>query len=97
MTRVAESSTVLMPCRKIAQCEPSILSRFRRRYFDRVGGIQMPVSREMWETLDPIAQDLTKHMLTWGEAPVRDSLAAGDEREGMGEGFERKEAGAARL
>ena len=57
----------------------------------------MPVSREMWETLDPIAQDLTKHMLTWGEAPMRDSLAAGDEREGMAEGFGRKEAGAARL
>ena len=57
----------------------------------------MPVSREMWETLDPIAQDLTKHMLTWGEAPVRDSLAVGDEREGMAEGFERREAGAARL
>ena len=82
---------------KVALRTKPILSRSRRRYFDRVGGIQMPVSREMWETLDPIAQDLTKHMLTWSEAPMRDSLAAGDEREGMAEGFERREAGAARL
>ena len=57
-------------------------------FIDRSGGIQLPVSREVWTTLDPIAQDLTRHMLEWGEAPRRDNLAQGDERAGMGPGFE---------
>lgn len=57
-------------------------------FIDRSGGIQLPVSREVWTTLEPIAQDLTRHMLEWGEAPRRDNLAQGDERAGMGPGFE---------
>ena len=57
-------------------------------FFGRSGGIQRPVSRGVWATLEPIAQELTKHMLEWGDAPVRDSLAPGDERAGMGPGFD---------
>ena len=57
-------------------------------FIDRSGGIQLPVSREVWTTLDPIAQDLTRHMLEWGEPPRRDNLAQGDARAGTGPGFE---------
>lgn len=56
-------------------------------FIDRLGGKQLPVSREVWQTLDPVGQNLTRHMLSWGEAPLRDSLAQGDERASIGPGF----------